>query len=154
MTDWMFLNVRRRPFDDEKVRKALNFATDRARIAELAGGPEVAVPTCQFVPRALPGHEPYCPYTARRPPRRVDGPGHGAGPQARAPRPTGRASASSCTSRRSARSIGRYFVGLLDDLGFRASLALGREREHLLPSHPGSALAGADRIPGAGRWTT
>ena len=134
MTDWMFLNVRRRPFDDPKVRKALNFATDRARVAELAGGPEVAVPTCQFVPRALPGHEPYCPYTASPTAR-----GGWTAPDMEQARRLVRAS--DRAGERVVvhvppfrRSIGRYFVGLLDDLGFRASLARGHSASTYFPT--------------------
>jgi peptide/nickel transport system substrate-binding protein len=32
-TDFMFLNVREPPFDDQRVRQAVNFATDRERSA-------------------------------------------------------------------------------------------------------------------------
>ena len=62
-TDWIFLNTRERPFDDVKVRQAVNFAIDRAKVVELAGGPEVGEVTCQVVPSGFPGHAPYCPYT-------------------------------------------------------------------------------------------
>jgi YVTN family beta-propeller protein len=62
-TDYMFLNVRVPPFDDIRVRRALNHAVDRERIVELHGGPLAAQPTCQLLPPAVPGYEPYCPYT-------------------------------------------------------------------------------------------
>ena len=50
----MFLNVRGAPFDDERVRRALNYATDRHRIVALGGGP---------------GRRPEVPGRARRLPR-------------------------------------------------------------------------------------
>ena len=59
----MFLNVRRPPFDDVRVRRALNYAVDRRRIVEIAGGPELAQPKCQMLTPGLPGYQPYCPYT-------------------------------------------------------------------------------------------
>jgi peptide/nickel transport system substrate-binding protein len=60
---YMFLNVRVRPFDDLRVRQAINFATDRARLVDLLGGPLVAQPTCQMVPPNLSGYRPQCIYT-------------------------------------------------------------------------------------------
>ena len=66
----MFLNVRERPFDSLDVRRAVNFATDRARLVALAGGPELVTPTCQFIPSGFPGYEPYCPYTTAAAPGR------------------------------------------------------------------------------------
>jgi len=59
----MFLNVQVAPFDDVRVRQAINLATDRARLVDLLGGPLAAQPTCQMVPPNVFGYRPYCPYT-------------------------------------------------------------------------------------------
>jgi peptide/nickel transport system substrate-binding protein len=56
--------VTRPPFDDSRVRLALNLAVDRAHIADLLGGTEAASPTCQLLPPGLPGYQPICPFTA------------------------------------------------------------------------------------------
>jgi YVTN family beta-propeller protein len=60
-TVWWFLNTRVPPFDDLRVRRALNYATDRKRLVELTG--ELAQTTCQILPPSFPGYRPYCPYT-------------------------------------------------------------------------------------------
>ncbi len=60
---YLALNVNLAPFDDLKVREALNFAIDRRAAVILFGGPRLASPTCQILPPAFPGYEPYCPYT-------------------------------------------------------------------------------------------
>jgi YVTN family beta-propeller protein len=62
-TSYVFLNTRRAPFDDIRVRRALNYAADREKMADLHGGPAVAQPTCQTVPPTVPGYRRYCPYT-------------------------------------------------------------------------------------------
>ena len=66
-TDWAFLNVRRRPFDDLGVRRAVNLAFDRSRVVALTGGLVVGRPACQVLPVTFPGYEPYCPYSAGPP---------------------------------------------------------------------------------------
>jgi peptide/nickel transport system substrate-binding protein len=121
-TNWMFLNVHEPPFDDLDVRRAVNFATDRARLVEIGGGSELATATCQFVPNAFPGYDPYCPYTA------APGPGHGwSAPDLGRARElvarSGRAGARVIVwTAGFQRPVGRYFKGLLNRLGFRASL--------------------------------
>lgn len=61
-TDWLSMDTREAPFDDVRVRQALNDAVDHGAIANLYGGLKDATPTCQIIPATIPGHQPYCPY--------------------------------------------------------------------------------------------
>jgi len=62
-TVFLFLNTRLPPFDDVRVRRALNYAVDRAAVVRAQGGPELALPTCQLRPPSTVGFQRYCPYT-------------------------------------------------------------------------------------------
>jgi peptide/nickel transport system substrate-binding protein len=57
------MNTRLAPFDNVKVRQAVNFALDRAALVKIYGGANLATPTCQVLPPGFSGYEPYCPYT-------------------------------------------------------------------------------------------
>jgi peptide/nickel transport system substrate-binding protein len=59
--DFIPLNTHAPPFDDVRVRRALNFAIDRGKVARMYG-PGVATPRCQALLPGLLGHRPYCPY--------------------------------------------------------------------------------------------
>ncbi len=65
LTAWWYLpmNVNLAPFDNIKVRQAVNFAIDRKALVNLFGGPVLATPVCQVLPPGFPGHVAYCPYT-------------------------------------------------------------------------------------------
>ena len=63
----LFLNTRVAPFNRLDVRRAVNYAADRAEAAQVDGGPDFDQPTCQILPPNFQGYRPYCPYTAGRP---------------------------------------------------------------------------------------
>ena len=59
----LFLNTTHPPFDDVRVRRAVNYAVDRGAISASYGG-ELSEPTCQLRPPGTVGFRRYCPYTA------------------------------------------------------------------------------------------
>ena len=67
-TDELVLNTRVAPFNDIRVRRAINYAIDRAKIARLLG--HDTQPTCQMLPPYLPGYRPLLPLHARPEPGR------------------------------------------------------------------------------------
>ena len=58
------MNTRLAPFNNLKVRQAVNLAIDRNALVKIYGGANLATPSCQILPPGFPGYEPYCPYTA------------------------------------------------------------------------------------------
>jgi ABC-type transport system substrate-binding protein/class 3 adenylate cyclase/DNA-binding beta-propeller fold protein YncE len=62
-TDFINLDIHRRPFTDARARRALAFAIDRAAITRMKGDLN-SQPTCQIIPPNFPGYRPYCPWSA------------------------------------------------------------------------------------------
>ena len=60
-TTTLIMNTDAPPFDDVRVRRAVNFAVDRAALARLY--PSGGAPTCQWLPPNFPAYRRYCPYT-------------------------------------------------------------------------------------------
>ena len=121
---WYFaFNVREKPFDNLKARQAVNYATDRNALVKIYGGPKLAVPTCQILPPRFPGYKPYCPYTKN------PGSGKWTAPDLKKARQLvaqsgtkGAAVKVNTTTNTVDRGLGLYFVGLLNSLGYKASL--------------------------------
>jgi len=62
-TNWEALNTRTPPFNDVRVRQAVNYAVDRQRIIDIQDGSYFATATCQLLPPNFPSYVHYCPYT-------------------------------------------------------------------------------------------
>ena len=121
-TIYASLNTRQPPFTNVKARQAVSYAIDRDRIIRLyhfASGQASA--TCQVLPPDFPGHQGYCPYTTGA----GDGGWHGPDMEKarRLVRESGTANMPvTVWTHPGDEAAGSYFVGLLDDLGYRASL--------------------------------
>jgi YVTN family beta-propeller protein len=59
----LWMNTKLAPFDDVRVRQAVNYAVDRNRLVEINGGPDNAQLSCQILSPNTDGYRPYCPYT-------------------------------------------------------------------------------------------
>jgi peptide/nickel transport system substrate-binding protein len=121
---WYFaFNTRIPPFNNLKARQAVNYATDRNALVKLYGGPKLGVPTCQILPPNFPGYVPYCPYTKNPGSGKWTGPDLQKAKQLIAASGTkGAAVKVNTTTNTVDKSLGLYFVGLLNSLGYKASL--------------------------------
>jgi peptide/nickel transport system substrate-binding protein len=124
LTAWWYvpMNTRMAPFDNVKVRQAVNFAIDRKALVNLFGGPVLASPICQVLPPGFPGHEPYCPYT-KNPGEKWSAPDMEKAKQLVEESGTKGAKVSIVVEDKTvAKSIGVYLQSVMKDLGYDAEL--------------------------------
>jgi len=123
----MFLNTKVWPFSNLAARQAINYAIDRNKMIGLIGGSLAGRPTCQILPPTMTGYRPYCPYTTNPGPS-----GAWTAPDMAKAERLVHASGTAGTKvtvlaggwdpGNPVRAAGRYFVSILDQLGYRASL--------------------------------
>jgi YVTN family beta-propeller protein len=118
-TFFMSLNTLVAPFDNVDVRRALNFAVDRRRVQKLIGYD--TTPTCQVMPPNFPGYAPYCPYT-RSPGGTWTAPDFGKAQKLVDRSGTAGMNVTVWSTPAFFASVGSYFVGLLNELGYQATL--------------------------------
>jgi peptide/nickel transport system substrate-binding protein len=123
-TNFLFLNMNVAPFNDVRVRRAINFALDRSAIVKSEGGSIAGNPTCQVLPPGMPGYRPYCPYT-----RNPGVPSRWHGPDVAKAKRLVAASGTKGTNVTVWSTVGpqpeqRATVATLKRLGYRASLRL------------------------------
>ncbi len=123
---YMALGTKVAPFNNVKVRQAINLATDRNALIKLYGGPELGTPACQILPKTFPGHVDYCPYTQN--------PGPGGAGVWKAPDMAKAKQLIAASHTRGmtvkvftgtdpfSTSVGNYFVSLLNQLGYKGEL--------------------------------
>lgn len=116
-TYYFFLNQSIPPFDDKRVREAVNVGVDSNAIARLFGGR--LQPTCNFIPPTIPGYEEIeCPFGDPAGPGDVD----------RARQMVEQAGADGekvvvyANNDSNRPQIGEYYTGLLNDIGLDAEL--------------------------------
>jgi peptide/nickel transport system substrate-binding protein len=121
-TWYVFMNMHAPPFDDVRVRRALNFAVDRGRVADILGTRETHVPTCQLLPPGIQGYTPSCRFTVN-----PNAAGTWNGPDlARARRLVAASGTRGMNvefwGSHPRESLGRYLAALLRRLGYRTTV--------------------------------
>jgi len=116
------MNTNEAPFNDVRVRQAVNYAINRNAVVKLFGGKNLAQPSCQILPPGFPGYVSYCPYT-KNPDKKWSG-----ADMAKAKAlvnesgTAGQAVTIIAEDTAISRALGGYMQSVLNDLGYKTSL--------------------------------
>ena len=114
------MNTNLPPFDDVRVRQALNYAVNRDAAVKLFGGAKLAEPLCQILPPGFPGHLTDCLYT-QNPGGKWSAPDMDKAKQLVAQSGTaGQKITVISDDSAISRSVGTYLASTLSELGYKA----------------------------------
>jgi len=138
------------PFNDARVRRAVNLAVDRQALVDIWGGPLSARIACQAIPPEFGGYQRYCPYTVA-----PSASGTWLGPDLDAAHTLLEQAGVKgqpvtvwgIDDRGVHAAVARYFTGLLNRLGFRATTHLVKVETYF-----GGLADPASGVQMAGLW--
>ena len=135
---YFWMNVKKAPFDDLRVRRAVNYAIDPAALERIYGGTMRAVQ--QVLPPAMPGHRTYRPYPHDMKKARE---------LVAAADPKQRKVTVWCNDYGPNKQAGEYYEGVLRELGFETTLKV-------IPAANYTTVIGNESTPnldtGEGNW--
>jgi peptide/nickel transport system substrate-binding protein len=135
---YFWMNVKKAPFDDVRVRRAVNYAIDPAALERFYGGQMRAVQ--QILPVAMPGHRTYRPYPHDMAKARE---------LIAAADPTERKVTVWTNDYAPNKQAGEYYEGVLKELGFETTLKV-------IPAANYTTIIGNESTPdldtGIGNW--
>ncbi|PWE55721.1 peptide ABC transporter substrate-binding protein [Metarhizobium album] len=116
------MNTNLAPFNDVRVRQAVNYALDRDSLVGLFGGEVLAQPTCQILPPDFPGHVDDCIYTKEPGPTWAEPDMEKAMQLVEESGTKGQKVTVIAEDNAVARGIGTYIQSVLSELGYDASM--------------------------------
>ena len=119
---YAIMNTNLAPFNNLKVRQAMNYAVDKNALVGIFGGKNLAVPTCTILPPNFPGHLNYCAYNSTGSSSYTGTDLAKAKALVKASGTYGMKVAVVAQSDTVNKQVGEYLQGVLTSLGYKASL--------------------------------
>jgi len=116
------MNTNLAPFNNLKVREAMNYAVDKNALVQIYGGANLAQPTCTILPPNFPGHVDFCAFNKTSSSTYAGPDMAKAIALVKASGTVGMKVAVVCQTDSVDKAVGEYLQGILNQLGYKATL--------------------------------